>query len=140
MNITEEKFDEIYNIYLNKNENEKICMICHNDENLIKISCGHEFHEECLKKIYIQDKNKNNFNCPYCNSFIKLINCKYCKKKNIRNPCYACSKENNLNKEINSNNSENIQINTCQHIIKTGKNKGQICGRKLKDNKCRYHK
>ena len=177
MSLSENRFDNLYNECYNKyeeNENSDKCMICYDNENLIKIGCGHYYHQSCLKTYFYNNK-KLTYNCPYCNKINKFIKCKKCKSLNISNKCFDCetnkinTKDKSLNNLINKNNLISKQENDnnltseleyetkkiliklgdlinicnndcCQNIIKSGINKGNICGRVLKHNKCRYHK
>ena len=142
MSLTEKEFSELYNDLYERDNNKNKCMICYDTNNLIKISCNHYFHESCINLYYLKNK-KTSFNCPYCSKVNKLIKCKDCKKMNLTNNCSSCNtKLDNISNIINNNNKENsLEIsNCCTAVIKSGLNKGKICGRQLKNNKCRYHK
>tara|TARA_A100001015_G_scaffold201730_1_gene225239 strand:- start:2709 stop:3122 length:414 start_codon:yes stop_codon:yes gene_type:complete len=116
----------------NKIEGEK-CLICHfpdTKENLLKLSCSHYFHKKCL----ILDENKlKNYNSK---SF--RIICPYCSKKSTYKMTSKKSKESKKSEKSNDKSNENLQIDQkcCQAVLKTGINKGKICGR----ISCMYHK
>lgn len=104
------EFDELMKIVEEKNkiEGEK-CLICHfpdESSKLIKLSCNHYFHQSCLN---IYKGKKTYFRCPYCDQPVKKC------------------------KQVNQINNSNL---TCQVVLKSGINKGNICGR----INCKYHK
>ena len=112
----------------NKIEGEK-CLICHfpdTKENLLKLSCSHYFHKNCL----IIDENKLK---KYNSKSFRII-CPYCSKKSTYKMTSKKSKESK--KSEKSNESLQIDQKCCQVVLKTGINKGKICGR----ISCRYHK
>ena len=94
---------------LNKVKGE-VCMICHfpdNKENLIKLKCKHYYHSDCLNL----NSNLIKFNtikCPYCKQISKI---------EIKEP-------------------EPVDPIFCFEILKSGPNKGMVCGRQ----NCKYHK
>lgn len=90
---------------LNKTKNDNCCLICH---------LGNE--TECIKLNCNHYYHKNCINkmkkCPYCNKNITV---------------------NKLDKKILF--IKLMNTNTCTVILKTGKRKGEECGR----NNCGYH-
>ena len=95
MSITEKQFTELYTELYERDNNNNTCMICYDSNDIIKISCGHYYHENCINLYYLN--SKKSFNCPYCNKLNKLIKCRKCKKMNISNKCSTCNT--NTNKE-----------------------------------------
>ena len=66
-----------------------MCLICR-DETNTKISCNHDFHEECTNK-WIRESNNNL--CPYCKKEIEI--------EKIINPDWEnISKEQKLTTEL----------------------------------------
>ena len=141
MSITEKEFTELYTDLYERDSNKNKCMICYDTNDLIKLSCNHYYHDKCLNLYYLKGK-KTFFNCPYCNKKNKFIKCKNCKKINLTNNCSSCNiNPDNISNVIDKNkeNSKSEINNCCTAIIKSGINKGKICGRELKNEKCRYH-
>ena len=93
---------------------EEICSICGDDlckHYAHKLSCNHIYHYECLMKSF---KGAKNNSCPYCrsgNNLLPLVN----GLKKI---------DHNLHDTSNATTFENIM---CKTILKTGKNKGNVC-------------
>ena len=56
-------------------EKNKECVIClekyKKDDEIIKLECGHIFHEKCLNT-WIETKNYNYFLCPICREAISV--------------------------------------------------------------------
>jgi hypothetical protein len=98
-------FDELLKIAstLNSVKGEE-CMICHfpidENGNMVKLSCNHLYHHNCINYLV-----KNN-----------IIICPYCQIKT------------NMNKITKS--KPKLLKTSCTTILKTGKNKGNICNRK----------
>ena len=101
---------------LDINNDEILC-----NEELINTNCNHVFHLECLEESYIHNLKKYYQSykireCPYCRSetgYIPLIH---------KNPIKFIHKEYNVEEKIK-----------CTAIIKSGKNKGNICGCNIKN-------
>ena len=109
-------------------ESTENCSICGDDLKKMychKLDCNHIYHYECLFKSFKFSKNNH---CPYCRSdknLLPLVNGIKIIDKNIHNL-------------ENINTYENIKCNT---ILKTGKNKGNNCGKfcKLGYFTCQRH-
>lgn len=89
----------------NNQEMEDNCYICGdpNNESSINLECNHRFHKNCV------DLN-NKFTKMVNNKFTKMVNsCPYCRRK--------------INIVPN-----NVKINKCSAIFKTGKKVGTVCG------------
>ncbi len=99
-------FDDLVSIINSiKQEKGDECMICMfpiNENDMLKLSCKHTYHNTCLLI-----KN-NEYKCPYC---------------------HKITKHTNENKPM-------APVITCKAVIKTGINKGKICGKV----KCNRHK
>jgi len=104
---------------------ETMCSICGDrlDNAFIhKTECDHIFHYECLQKSFINSFEKNN-SCPLCRQSIHLLPIVNGLKKLIRDIHYTSEEY------IIDLNYINIP---CNHIKKTGKNKGQVCNKNCK--------
>lgn len=99
------------------------CLICYEQGDLIKIKCGHSFHYNCIIQEY---KIKQKCVCPYCRT-----NNKNLILKTGYLPIYKIHKEY----------SDFIkQKYFCQGILKSGKNKGKICNKRvLKSGSCVFN-
>ncbi len=104
---------------------ENMCNICgDNLDNAFTYTtdCNHIFHYECLQKSLQNSYEKNN-SCPLCRQSIHLLPVVNGLKKLVRDIHYTSEEyKNNLN-------YVNIP---CNHILKSGKNKGQVCNRNCK--------
>ena len=112
----------------------EICNICGDDldkKYIYTTKCNHVFHYECLQKS-LQNGYKNNNTCPLCRQIIDLLSVVNGLKKLIRGIHYTSIEyKNNLN-----------YVNTpCKHLLKSGKNKGEVCNCncKIGYNACSKH-
>ena len=66
----EEIYIEKYkdNVQTKQVKENNMCLICR-DETNTKISCNHDFHEECINR-WIRESNNNL--CPYCRKEIEF--------------------------------------------------------------------
>ena len=101
-------FDDLVSIINTiKQEQGDECMICMfpiKEDEKIKLSCKHSYHNKCLPI-----KN-NEYKCPYCHKITK---------DNTPTPIIPIT-----------------NFNTCKAVLKSGANKGKICGK----IKCNRHK
>jgi len=83
-------YEELFNYVSNLEENDDPCLICYQGkkEDLPKLSCGHQFHQECLKNLN---------SCPYCGK--KINQPKSILKKNI-NTCQVILKSGNKKGQV----------------------------------------
>ena len=144
-------FEELVNIVNNlKNEKSENCMICHFPTDLIKLKCTHYYHYNCIKINKCENDITKIITCPYCHVtsfFIDSI------KENI-SPVANISLVENISLQDNISLVENISpvanislIDNihCTRIIKSGKNKGNMCNKidckkhknKIKINLCK---
>ena len=105
----------------NENDIEEITDICpiskQHIENKITLSCGHSFEYFNLFKELIQNG-------------VRYHKCPYCRKKNEGFiPYYDIEPMKNYYKVKNRLNNFNNNYLRCQHVFKTGKNKGLKCNR-----------
>ena len=104
------------------------CSICGDlmsDKFTHKLTCGHEYHYECLLKSFGNYSEKN-INCPYCRKkceYLPLVN--GLKKITVGIHCAFIDKE-VLTEELKNYNCK------CNYIFKRCKNVGQECGKNCK--------
>ena len=138
-----------------KNENKKVeneetteekCLISGNpleQNSTIKLECGHQFnyisllnsvqeekHNMCVKSHYYYSSaylREHQLRCPYCRQIQEKILPYYPElhKKKVRG--------------INFPTSLSMGNNECNHVFKSGKNKGGMCGKKCYREKCHLH-
>ena len=123
-------FDELVSIINTiKQEKGNECMICMfpvSEDEILKLSCKHTYHDKCL-----QLKNKE-YKCPYCHKITKTINKSDVPITTV--PCKAVIKS-GINKgqicgKIKCNRHKLVKINNlCNAILKSGANKGKPCGK-----------
>ena len=83
------------------------------------LECNHHFHYECILKSFQTSQEHNNV-CPYCRHTIERLPVVNGLKKLTRGIHYITEYE-----KINYN-YKNIP---CQHVLKSGKNKGELCNK-----------
>tara|TARA_B100001094_G_C18175480_1_gene797639 strand:+ start:2287 stop:2820 length:534 start_codon:yes stop_codon:yes gene_type:complete len=114
---------------------EHLCYICsqtfilndlNHDQLIIKTSCNHFFHYNCLKMAILNIKSyQNKRECPYCRNNTGWL------------PLTIGKPIRHIHKEYNQSGLPKKLI--CKAILKSGKKKGQICGCKGNvnyENKC----
>ena len=97
----------------------ELCGIC--SESLdtqfsYQLSCGHTFHYEC---IFTTFKHENT-------SYMSSLHCPYCRQKVKRLPLVNGIRKIHPNIHAIDDTFESVP---CNHILKTGKNKGQPCNK-----------
>lgn len=126
------------------------CNICYDDflqdeEIFTSECCKKKFHFDCIhKSCVIQSK----LECPYCRSQVaqdfkdlqKKCTHKFQSGKNKGNRCTRLIYNNDKckihqNKPKKGNDNDNDKGNLCNTILKSGKRKGEKCGK----NNCKRH-
>ena len=130
-----ETFSTLLNSYLSKNDNEQnVCLISNEElsEDYIKLPCNHSFNYEYIYNEFVNQKEYSNFN-----EIVRLqkneIKCPYCRTVHIFKLPY--NKKYKFKKHIMKEQSE-----TCVAILKSGKRKGEVCGRKCNIKLCYIHR
>ena len=120
-----------------------ICMETINEKDKVTLKCNHVFHYNCILATLKNDmkgknqyyKNKNRNKCPYCRSTIGYLPLKEgtIPIKDIHKEYSDILKGTNINKYL----VEGV----CCAILKTGKNSGTQCKRKLHNGSkyCKIH-
>lgn len=120
----------------NEEEECSICGLSLNDKYAIELKCNHKFHYECLLCSFKEIK-KTSFKHNYCNR------CPYCRRS-----CGVLPIVNGL-KAITyqihyktTDKKPEYEETRCKGILKSGKNKGSLCGKKcqLGYEYCKRHK
>jgi len=102
-----------------------ICGLNLNEDFCHTLNCNHTFHYQCLFDTFKHDIGNT---CPYCRSISHKL------------PLVNGTKK--ISYTIHDLSTKNTFVNKpCDHILKTGKNKGQICNKncKLGYFKCGRH-
>ena len=104
------------------------------DENKITLPCNHSFNFYPLyKEVYNQKYNRTNYN--YNKIYTHQIKCPYCRQvSNKLLPHVLPNKNMSFHIGINSPEKYCMTLCNCQHVFKSGKNKGNVC------NKTAYYK
>ena len=117
-------------------ETNNICLISGEElkENHITLSCGHKFN-------YLQIFNEvKNYKMGKYNLTSSQMKCPYC--RNIENKILPYYNMRGVTKihGVNYPMKYSMMLNTCKVIMKSGKRKGEICGRMCNGKYCNYHK
>ena len=103
----------------------QICNICGDklgNAPVHTLECNHHFHYECILKSFQTSQEHNNV-CPYCRHNIDRLPIVNGLKKLSRRIHYITEYEKVCY------NYKNIP---CQHVLKSGKNKGDLCNKNCK--------
>ena len=122
------------------------CSICGlelNEKYTHELSCGHKFHYECLMKTFAHTpkksygKKKVLNSCPYCRK-----DCDYLPVVNGLKKLIVGVHFETIQEFIDENGILKLKNNSCQYILKKGKNKGKQCDKKcfLGYEYCKIHK
>ena len=106
----------------NEIDYEALCNICGDRLGNLPIhtlECNHHFHYDCILKSFQTSQEYNNV-CPYCRHTIEKLPIVNGLKKLIRGIHYITEYEKVIY------NYKNIP---CQHVLKSGKNKGGLCNK-----------
>jgi hypothetical protein len=128
-------YKEINNISEEANSDTETCLITYEplEKNSVKLDCGHSFnYEPIYNEIMTQKVNlRNNF------LHMKQIKCPFC--RNIQGKLLPQIKGFTLVMGVNSPSKYCMHLNTCQYIFKSGKRKGEKCGRGCNEIACKTH-
>tara|TARA_E500000178_G_scaffold342895_1_gene388803 strand:- start:695 stop:1357 length:663 start_codon:yes stop_codon:yes gene_type:complete len=144
-----------YKVDTSNSECEK-CLISNSelDKNHITLNCGHKFNYYPLYEEVIRQKTIKNLS-EITKLQVNQIKCPYC--RNITNNILPYIKLENIEKVwgVNQPKKFSLSLFKCEHIYKSGKNKGFCCGKtadkfdfgsfctkhfKIKENKCKLSK
>lgn len=123
----------------NNNNSDDVCLITGTplEENYIKLFCGHKFNYKPLyQEIVCQKVNPNHLEITKLKT--KQMKCPYCRK--IQNHLLPPRETFNTVHGVNSPLRFCMKPYICKDIFKSGKRKGQICGRPCRTKFCSYHK
>lgn len=141
-----------------KKENEKV-EECHKEEQLdepclisgealiptssIKLDCGHNFNYVPLLNSIQEEKHNMNVNSYYYYSSTYLrehqLRCPYCRQIQEKILPYYPELHKKRIRGVNYPTSLSMGTNECNHVFKSGKNKGACCGKKCYREKCQTH-
>lgn len=137
-----------FNLYLmqlisksedNNNDDDKVCLITNEKltDNYITMACKHKFNYIPLINEFLNQKKINHYETTHLRNY--ELKCPYC--RHIQNGVIPYCKniyEKKL-KGINWPPSKMYCNNTCTCIIKSGKRKGQACGKRCVGQFCKIH-
>lgn len=132
----ESKFNKYLNNYLNNYENDNNCLISGDEIKLehVTLPCNHKFNYEEIYNELTNQKKKTNTN-EIVNLLKHEIKCPYCRK--IHKYLLPYNENYKFNKSI----MEIKQFSgKCIAILKSGKNKGNVCNRKCEKQLCYFHR
>tara|TARA_Y100000389_G_scaffold198035_2_gene233812 strand:- start:10191 stop:10877 length:687 start_codon:yes stop_codon:yes gene_type:complete len=122
-------YDLLNNYKDESSENEK-CLITNYalDSNFITLSCGHKFNYLPLYQETIRQKTVQNVS-EVTRLKINQIKCPYC--RDITNNLLPFINIENVEKiwGVNQPKKYSLTLFTCEYLYKSGKNKGQCCGK-----------
>ena len=120
--------------------NDNLCLISNEPlvDNYITMSCGHKFNYIPIINEFInQKKNPNQFEVIRLKNYD--LKCPYCRTIQKGTIPYYVSIYKSKIKGINWPPSKMYCNSTCSCIIKSGKRKGQLCGKKCVGKFCTRH-
>jgi hypothetical protein len=110
----------------------------------IKLECGHTFNyipllNDAYEEKYHRAKNYSYYSYSNRRLSDNQLRCPYC--RNIQNKILPYFPDMYLEKVrgINTPSSLSMGENKCNHMFKSGKNKGSLCGKKCYRDKCPQH-
>lgn len=146
-------FYELLNNYTESVKDKDKCLITNLDldDNFITLSCGHKFNYYPLYQEIIKQKTIPNLS-EVTRLKLNQIKCPYCRE--ITNNLLPFINLENVDKIWGVNQPKKYSLTqfTCEYAYKSGKNKGQCCGKsaekfefgnfcnkhyKIKENKCK---
>tara|TARA_B100001057_G_C22856205_1_gene952762 strand:+ start:637 stop:1269 length:633 start_codon:yes stop_codon:yes gene_type:complete len=121
------------------NEEQRTCLISGDklEKNHIKLSCGHKFNFHNIFNEVIKQKCQNNYNET---QHLKKhqIKCPYC--RTVQNYLLPQVEGFAIIKYVNSPLKYVMMPNKCKQILKSGKRKGEMCGKPCFGDYCSFHK
>lgn len=133
-------FNNLNNSDDENDTNEEVCPICLDvlkENDIVELKCGHKFHYNCILDTY-KNENKKNIKyknrCPYCRSDGGSLPFKegMLPIKYVHREYEEYVKYGNIEKYLVKG--------VCQAILKSGKNAGCQCKKKIfKDGFCKRH-
>lgn len=109
----------------------------------IKLDCGHKFNYIPLLNSVQEEKHNMNVNSYYYYSSTYLrehqLRCPYCRQIQEKILPYYPELHKKRIRGVNYPTSLSMGNNECNHVFKSGKNKGMRCGKKCYREKCHTH-
>lgn len=109
----------------------------------IKLDCGHKFNYVPLLNSIQEEKHNMNVNSYYYYSSTYLrehqLRCPYCRQIQEKILPYYPELHKKRIRGVNYPTSLSMGTNECNHVFKSGKNKGACCGKKCYREKCQTH-
>ena len=112
-----------------------------NEEYTIRLSCGHSFDYIALLNDTYESKYGLSYKSHY--NYVKIrdhqLRCPYCRQIQNNILPYYPELEKRRIRGVNHPLNWGMGNNSCSYKFKSGKNKGQLCGRKCYRDKCNLH-
>ena len=115
------------------------CLISGNklEENHVTLNCGHKFNFHNIYNEVIKQKCQNNYNeTQHLKKY--QIKCPYC--RSVQNHLLPQVEGYAIIKYVNAPLKYIMMPNKCKAILKSGKRKGEMCGKSCYGNYCSFHK
>lgn len=137
-----EFYDELNSDNINDNLNDNICLITKSELTLdsIKLPCNHSFNYLPLYNEICNQKNSKKRNLETQVLSLNQIKCPYCRTKFNNLLPYIDMPDVAKVRGVNSPLKYSMFLSKCKYIIKSGKNKGQLCNKDCNFNYCSRHK
>ena len=127
-------------------EDEEVCLISGQSlipTSCIKLDCGHKFNYLPLLNSIHEEKINMNSKSHYYYSSAYLrehqLRCPYCRQIQEKILPYYPELHKKRVRGVNFPTSLSMGTNECNHVFKSGKNKGVFCGKKCYREKCHAH-
>ena len=136
-----EFYDELNSDTVN-DVDENICLITKEEliVNSIKLPCNHSFNYIPLYREVCNQKKSNQKNLETQVLGLNQIKCPYCRTKFSNLLPYINIKGVNKIRGVNSPIKYSMFLSKCKYVMKSGKNKGQMCNKDCNFDYCSRHK
>lgn len=132
-------FEELMETLSKGDEEENVCLISQellDSKDKIQLSCGHSFNlNNLFNEVYRQKKVINVKETQRLKIF--QIKCPYCRRIHDNLLPYVDGYDKIYG--VNSPTKYCMYLNECKAVLKSGKRRGEICGKKCNSEFCKVH-